>query len=1075
MPIVSTLGAASSRGFGEFNQQAQGNYIENYFAINLYNGNGTSQNINAGVPLSDTGAWACYVYSNSNIATYSTKTDSSGNFYSVGSYGNYGFVTKQNSSGTILWQRQQIDTSSSQLNDVAVASSGNVYVAGRASGGSTYAVIAKYDSSGAIQWKRSLSSASTTYCNAIYVDSSENVYVTGANTAPLGFIAKYNSSGTLQWQRSFTILSSYGYGITADTSGNVYVAMQVINNTPQAIACLIKYDSSGTLLWQRSLSQSNPGSGYNVALDSSGNPYIVGSINDGTRQVGFIAKYNSSGTIQWQRKFYNGDTYAYGIAIDSSDNIYINAYGGASPLFGSVLKYNSSGSLQWQRKYSSSQEIIAYRLSVDTTGSIYAASYVNASTVNSYVLKLPTDGSALSGYAGLFLSSGTLTEAAGTATAATPTGTSAASTFTDANATSLTDSAGTVTVSLQTQAAVSGAGGLVWIKGRSGATDHALYDTARGATFDIASNLTTGQTTQTTGLTAFSASGFAVGSLAKLNTSSAIYAAWTFREQSKFFDIVTYTGNGANRTISHNLGSVPGMILIKRTDTTAAWAVYHRSLANTEYLVLNTTAAKAAGATYWNSTTPTSTVFSLGTSTDVNANGGTYVAYLFAHDAGGFGLTGSDNVISCGSSTMPGAGGSSTVTLGWEPQFIIMKDINHAGQPWFMFDTTRGYTTVGGVAKGFFCESANAEADYSVYGGITPTGFVIPSNFNFADNNTTLVYLAIRRGPMAVPTDATKVFMPTVYTGTNVNNRLVNTTIAPDMVWMRQRNSTTLTGMVVGDRLRGQPYLLTGQSSAEQNVATAFDQQIVSSTEYGTAFSSMNGVWVGTDAGTQLNVSTVANNQIAEAFKRAPSFFDEVCWTTTGNTNASITHNLTVPPEIIIAKRRNTAGSAWVVYANGATTLNQYLVLNTSAAIATISGIWGTSSPTSTTFNINETSAIGASGTTAVAYLFATSPGVSKIGTYTGTGTTNQINCGFTSGARFVLIKRTDSTGDWFVYDSARGIVAGNDPYILLNSTAAEVTSTDYVDAYSAGFELSSTAPAGLNANGGTFIFLAIA
>jgi hypothetical protein len=107
--------------------------------------------------------------------------------------------------------------------------------------------------------------------------------------------------------------------------------------------------------------------------------------------------------------------------------------------------------------------------------------------------------------------------------------------------------------------------------------------------------------------------------------------------------------------------------------------------------------------------------------------------------------------------------------------------------------------------------------------------------------------------------------------------------------------------------------------------------------------------------------------------------------------------------------------------------------------------------------------------------MFATCPGVSKVGTYTGTGTTQQINCGFSAGARLVLIKRTDSTGGWYVWDSARGIVAGDDPYLLLNSTAAEVTNTDYVDTYSAGFEISSTAPADINANGGAFIFLAIA
>ena len=100
---------------------------------------------------------------------------------------------------------------------------------------------------------------------------------------------------------------------------------------------------------------------------------------------------------------------------------------------------------------------------------------------------------------------------------------------------------------------------------------------------------------------------------------------------------------------------------------------------------------------------------------------------------------------------------------------------------------------------------------------------------------------------------------------------------------------------------------------------------------------------------------------------------------------------------------------------------------------------------------------------------------MSKVGSYTGTGTTQVINCGFTSGSRFVLIKRTDDIGDWYVWDSARGIVAGNDPYLLLNSTAAEVTGTDYVDTAASGFEISSTAPAAINANGGSFIFLAIA
>ena len=151
--------------------------------------------------------------------------------------------------------------------------------------------------------------------------------------------------------------------------------------------------------------------------------------------------------------------------------------------------------------------------------------------------------------------------------------------------------------------------------------------------------------------------------------------------------------------------------------------------------------------------------------------------------------------------------------------------------------------------------------------------------------------------------------------------------------------------------------------------------------------------------------------------------------------------------------------------------------MNTTDALGTITGIWATTAPTSTTFGVSNGggSYNNGAGMTYVAYLFATCAGVSKVGSYTGNGTTQTIDCGFTGGARFVLIKRTDSTGDWYVWDSARGIVSGNDPYLLLNSTAAEVTSTDYIDPYSAGFEISSTAPAAINASGGTFIYLAIA
>jgi hypothetical protein len=189
----------------------------------------------------------------------------------------------------------------------------------------------------------------------------------------------------------------------------------------------------------------------------------------------------------------------------------------------------------------------------------------------------------------------------------------------------------------------------------------------------------------------------------------------------------------------------------------------------------------------------------------------------------------------------------------------------------------------------------------------------------------------------------------------------------------------------------------------------------------------------------------------------------------------TITHNLTVAPELMIVKSRSAADD-WPCYfaSLGATT---YVHLNRDERDGGDSGtFWNSTAPTASVFSVATDAKVNGSGTTYVAYLFATCAGVSKVGTYTGTGTTKQIDCGFTSGARFVLIKRTSTApSDWYVWDTARNIVSGNDPYLLLNSTAAEVTNTDYIDTYTAGFEISSTAPAAINASGGTFVFLAIA
>jgi hypothetical protein len=220
---------------------------------------------------------------------------------------------------------------------------------------------------------------------------------------------------------------------------------------------------------------------------------------------------------------------------------------------------------------------------------------------------------------------------------------------------------------------------------------------------------------------------------------------------------------------------------------------------------------------------------------------------------------------------------------------------------------------------------------------------------------------------------------------------------------------------------------------------------------------------------------------IFECFRRAPGFFDVVCYTGT-NVVRTVNHNLGVVPELIIVKKRNSAED-WAVYSSG-TGNTQWLVLNSNSGPSTAPWAWNDTSPTASVFTVGaggqETNG---SGWNYVAYLFASCPGVSKVGSYTGnggssgtSGTGQTINCGFTNGARFVLIRRSNSVGgDWYVWDSARGIVSGGDPYLVLNSTAAEATGVDVVDPDSSGFIVNQTPGPNLNITGVPYIFLAIA
>jgi hypothetical protein len=597
---------------------------------------------------------------------------------------------------------------------------------------------------------------------------------------------------------------------------------------------------------------------------------------------------------------------------------------------------------------------------------------------------------------------------------------------------------------------LAGKGGLVIQKERTTAYIDGWFwgDTVRGANNILKSQNANGQVTSANSISAFSSTGFTAGS--NISFSGSNYASWTFREQPNFFDVVTYTGNGTSQTISHNLGVTPGCIIVKRTDDVANWAVWHRGFSNpaTGYAWLNLTDAAAASASVWNNTAPTSTGFSVGGATATNGTGGTYVAYLFAHD------TASTGIIQCGSFTA--TSGQQTVTLGWEPQWVMVKRSDTA-QNWFMTDIMRSMNVTS--TADLQPNTTNGEQSGQSIAP-TATGFTFNASYFGAG---TYIYMAIRRGPMKTPTLGTSVFLPTLatFSGTTVTN----TGFVVDMVINKNGVATTSNNFVL-DRLRG-----SNDSSGQTTLPSTSSTSAEVASSGRTALTALFSASVSIQNGF-LQQQTTANN-IVWAFRRAPGFFDEVCYTGTTSDPGTIPHNLGVPPEMMIVKRRNSAED-WMVYAApiGA---NGSIRLNRDFAASPSFGLWGGTAPTATNFTVSQAAQTFESGGTYVNYLFASAPGVSKVGSYTGNGSSQTINCAFTTGARFVLIKRTDSTGDWYVWDSARGIVAGNDPYLALNSTAVEVTTNDSVDTDNTGFIVNQVAASNINVNAATYIFLAIA
>ena len=598
---------------------------------------------------------------------------------------------------------------------------------------------------------------------------------------------------------------------------------------------------------------------------------------------------------------------------------------------------------------------------------------------------------------------------------------------------------------------LSGSGGIVWNKSRSSTNNHFIFDPTLGSGAYLQPNTTA---VLATGANySFTSTGFQD---TYNNISSTDQVWWTFRKQPKFFDAISYTGTSADKTINHNLGTAPGFIIIKSLTESRTWFCTHRGLnGGTNWwqydIHLDSNAQAGTESFYAFLSEPSSTSFTLrGGKSEVNADSQDYVAYVFAHNNndGGFGEPGDQDIIKCGNySTNSSA--KASIDLGFEPQWIIYRPYDDTAD-FKIIDNIRDFRPYTPVS-GNYNKAVSANQNFAEYDEdgihLTPTGFEHVSGF--ASKN--FIYMAIRRGGMQTPTAATDVF--SVNEATNPRG-FVTTGFPVDLHMQRKTESGD--GFNLADRLRGErKFLYTTETSSEYTFNTSNPAE----------FDHMNGI------NNLSYASQAGKDTIFYNWKRARGYFDVVAYTGNSTSKQDIDHNLGVEPEMIWIKNRDQSGYSWIV-GTGAIGWDYYLSLNNNSGRAFSSAYFGNTAPTSSVFSVGQTAGQDDTNRTTykyIAYLFATVAGVSKVGSFTQSGATN-VDCGFTGDTpSLIILKRRDAAGNWYVVDSERGIVAGNDPHLSFHTTDAEVTNADIVDPYSGGFATTSSI------TNGDYIFYAIA
>ena len=620
---------------------------------------------------------------------------------------------------------------------------------------------------------------------------------------------------------------------------------------------------------------------------------------------------------------------------------------------------------------------------------------------------------------------------------------------------------------------LAGKGGLVMSKNRDTTYHWGLTDTVRGVNKFLSTNDEDPQTTTTgddQGITAFNNNGFTCGldnapGIINYDGSSNVrdsYVTYTFAKQEKFFDIITYTGTGSNQQISHNLGSVPGCIIIKRYSTggTSEWNVYHRGIdlqsdassgGPQNYRIrINVGNGRDSSVTSWQNFAPTDSIFKIGTHSDNNVDGASYVAYLFAHNETAFGVDGDASLIHCGSFFGNGSSTGPNVDLGWEPQWILLKNAEPSNNDeyWHIYDSMRGVDINGDDEYIRLGQNLAEQQQNRIR--FLPTGFQLTNgNADINENGKRIIFIAIRRPDGYVGKERTGSELFHLDSTGAATHPAFASTQPVDMVMYRKHE--THQNWYTGFRqLPGQEFTGPNHGNAISNFADMhFDHSLGWGKGGGWSSDYRSWAWTrgrGLDIVNYDGTGTHAGQSGQQWVKHNLGAVPEMIWCKTieSSENWSVGH-----------KDLNSGNNPW----------HYRLVLNGTQAEGDDDWMFDDTAPTKTQFRVGEHNTTNKNGEKMIAMLFCSVDGVSKVGSYTGSNSDIDLNLGFAP--RFLMIKPISITGDWHVFDTMRGIAAGDDPYMKFNLDQTQ-SGVDVIDPISNGIKILSNTAKGTNPNDGT-------